>query len=292
MRHKIGLVLIVASMLLGVHTWVGHWHRYPFEIQSASWNDGVSDYTFTRAPTDTFSIEHYEEVNSVATAIEFIQERYPLGSQFEIMNAVYDFTRKRYMHFMYPHHTFLTNPYLWLGEKLLPSKPLDGMFLAEMNLRHAAYAPCGGAAVTFIEIYRAMGGRAQFGSFIGHDIAEVDIDGDKYIVDANLETIIPHSLAEVSKQPDLIMPYYSHRPDRISYYLEVFSTTLKEAGYDRPPSYRADVYWLQKLVDVGKWFVPPIVALIGIFFFAVRKRESIPSIDASLEPSSTTKILG
>lgn len=150
-KHPIRLskvFLITGSCLL---LWIvaGHFYRPPIEKQTTTSNDGVSEYRFECSVADTFDPELYENTGSVEEAVQYIEEHYQPKTEKQYLLAVYDFTRKRYMHFMYPHHSWLTNPYPAVAEVILPKKPYNGMYLADDVLRHSAVAPCGGAANTF-----------------------------------------------------------------------------------------------------------------------------------------------
>lgn len=257
--------IIAGGLILGLWTCIGHFHRYSIEDQRTSWNDGVNSYFFIDKPEDTFSHEYYEKTHSVKSAVEFIKLRYNPSTDLERLEAAYDFTRKRFKHFMYPHHTLLTNPYLWLGEQIFPARPINAMFLADMNLRHSAVGACGNATVTFVEIFRAMGGKAQFATYPAHIVAEADIDGKKYLVDADLEALVPHSLNAVYHQPELIVPHYKHKTsEEIETFMQVFGTEFIESGYDAPPAYRGGVYRFMQFVEWFKWVLPGALVLIGL----------------------------
>jgi hypothetical protein len=183
----IGAVFILAALLLIVWTAVGHHHRYSIEEQTATWHDGGEEYRFESSNQDTFDRDLYENTRPVVEAVHYIREQYRPGNEEEKLKAVYDFTRQRFMHFMYPHHTWRTNPYLALADTIAPTRSWNQKTRADDKLRHSAVASCGHAANVFIECYRAMGGEAQKVSFSGHNIAEARIGGQRYFVDANLE---------------------------------------------------------------------------------------------------------
>ena len=88
--------IIVIGLLLGLWTWIGHIHRYSVHDQRADWNDGVNSFVFIDNPEDTFSEEYYQKTKSVKSAVEFIEQRYAPSTDLERLEAVYDFTRKRY----------------------------------------------------------------------------------------------------------------------------------------------------------------------------------------------------
>lgn len=185
-----GVTLILVGVLLFAWTAIGHYHRPSIEAQTATWFDGRKEYRFERSEQDTFDPELYEKTRAVEDAVRYIQAHYQSETEEEKLRAAYDFTRKRFMHFMYPHHTWRTNPYLALAEVIAPKRPWNQMALADAKLRHSAVASCGHAANVFVEIYRAMDGEAQVVSFSGHDIAEARIGSQRYFVDANLERFV------------------------------------------------------------------------------------------------------
>ncbi len=184
------------------------------------------------------------------------------------------------MHFMYPHHTWLTNPVLAFLEFLRPSKRYNGMALADMKLRHSAVTPCGGAATTFIEIYRALGGEATLVKFRGppsHLVAEAKIGKERYFVDANLEVIVPLSTEESAANRALVTEYYAHLPEeRLSPLLGALSRKPELIGYDGAPTATPFGYRMQRLIEVVKFAIP----ITGFAFFALlrqRLRATAPS---------------
>ena len=256
---------IMVGVSLLILAFVGHSYRYHIDIQTQTWNDGVNTYTFYRAPSDTFDLELYNKIRSVNDAVDHIKAGSLSGTEEELLIAAYDLVRKRYMHFMYPHHTWLTNPYLKFAETLMPEKPYDSMAPADVKLRHSAVAPCGGTATTFIEIYRKLGGLAQFVSFDGHDVVEAIADGKKYSLDADLETLAPYSIEDFTADPALMSHYYSHRSEEeIEHYLAVFQSEPIYMGYGGIPSSSPRVYLLQQAVEYGKFFVPLLIIIIVI----------------------------
>ena len=182
-----GVAMVISGTLLLVWTTIGHNYRHSIESQTATWHDGQEEYRFQRSDQDTFDPILYEETRSVEQAVRFIREHYQPETEEEELQAAYDFTRKRFMHFMYPRHAWMTNPWLALAEMAVPQKPYNQMALADDKLRHSAVASCGHAANVFVEVYRAMDGEAQKVSFSGHDIAEARIGEKRYFVDTNLE---------------------------------------------------------------------------------------------------------
>lgn len=186
----LGALSFLVGALLFAWTAIGHTYRPSIEAQTAIWHDGQKEYHFERSNQDTFEPELYEQTHSVDEAVRYIRWHDQPETEEQELKAAYDFTRKRFMHFMYPHHTWATNPWLALAETLVPEKPYNQMALADDKLRHSAVASCGHAANVFVEVYRAMGGNAQKVSFQGHDIAEARIDNQRYFVDANLERFV------------------------------------------------------------------------------------------------------
>jgi hypothetical protein len=131
----------------------GHYHWPSIEAQIATWHDGRKEYYFERSAGDTSDPELYENTHSLEEAVRYIQAHYQPETQEEKLRAAYEFTSERFLHFMYPHHTRRTNPYLALADTVAPTRSWNQMALADDKLRHSAVASCGHAANVFVEIY-------------------------------------------------------------------------------------------------------------------------------------------
>ncbi|MDA3878670.1 MAG: hypothetical protein PF483_16525, partial [Halothiobacillus sp.] len=64
-KRGVGLGLVLFGVGMLIWTFVGHHYRPPIEEQTATWHDGVRQYTFERAPTDTFDAEMYKKTRSI-----------------------------------------------------------------------------------------------------------------------------------------------------------------------------------------------------------------------------------
>lgn len=261
-------VAIVALAAVLVFVWAGHRHRYDVDVQLAPRFDGVKTYRYREHPADAFDPSLYDEIRSVADAAERIRAAGPYANETELLEATYNLVRSRFVHHMYPRHTFLTNPALRLLEVAFPDRSYDSMALADMKLRHAVGVPCGGAATTFVEVFRAVGGRAQFVTYPnkpGHQIAEAQADGRTFTVDADLETLAPYSVLEFAADPGLIERYYPHRAEwERKVFREVFAQKPHLSGYDGPPTGSPRGYAFQAAVEILKFAVPSLGILVCI----------------------------
>jgi len=263
------------SVLLLAWTAIGHNYRPSIEVQTATWHDGLQEYYFERSTQDSFDPKLYEKTRSVNEAVRYILEHYQPKSEEERLRAAYNFTRKRFMHFMYPHHTWRTNPYLALAEFLFPTKPFNGMYLADDNLRHSAVTWCGGAATIFIEIYRAMGGEAQTVSFLGHDIAEARIGNQYYFVDADLERFAQGRVKQVAESESRLRSLYAgYSEERINHYVGVFATNAIYGGYYGPSTNSPRIQKIQAAIAYGKWIAPAGLMLLGVGLLLVSRSNS------------------
>lgn len=270
--------VIVASLTALIWIGLGHFTRYDFSTQVASWRDGPTTYVYQPLPGDEFDGVLYQEIRSVADAAAHIQTRVSPATETQTMQAVYDLVRRRFRHFMYPRHTWRTNPILKFLEVVDPEGMFDSMELADVKLRHSAVAPCGGAATTVIEIYRRLGGQAQFVGFDGHAVAEVIADERVYLVDANLEALISVPAEELAANPDLLDRYYPHLTSTHRRQLaRIYATPAIRMGYHGAPSGNPRVYAVQRWVEGLKWGVPA-TALLGAILCRLRRRpdRSVP----------------
>lgn len=266
-----------ATFLLGVvffgATYWGHWQRLPLAVQERPWHDGVQVFLPAPVSVDAFDPVLYERVRSVASAVDYIRETYPTSTESERLHAAYEFVRRRFRHFMYPHHTFLSNPYLWSAERLFPSKMFDSLETADAKLRHSAFAPCGGNATTFIEIYRRLGGRAQFVSFAGHDVAEAMADGRTYFVDPHREVLVALSAEKFAADSELLQRSVAHLPPSEQViYERILRSPPTRMGFDAPPSGSPRLYRLQVAVEYAKWIPPVLLCLMGVLILRPRRR--------------------
>lgn len=274
------LFVITLSAFLQIWILFGHYYRYPFKEQFKTWYDGVneekvsSNYPFDRDKNlDTFDPEYYEKVRSVKDAVDFIRTKYKPGNELETAKAVYDFVAKRFIHYFYPHHTLITNPYFYYLEKRVPENSLDEMATADELLRHSAAGACGDASVTFIEIYRAFGYKAQYVSLNGHHVAEALIGGRKYLVDSDMEVMAPYSISEINKNNGLIDEIYSKKSESSRESLKrIFGKPYHESGFDGVPHPDRAMYLLHERIEKQKWFVfSTIFALSLLIFVALKK---------------------
>ena len=268
-----GVVLVVCGALFLAWTAIGHHYRYPIEEQTATWHDGQEEYRFERSGQDTFAPEVYEQTRSVEEAVYYIREHYRPETEEEKLKAAYDFTRERFLHFMYPHHTWLTNPWLAFAETLFPEKPYNQMALADDKLRHSAVASCGHAANVFVEVYRAIGGKAQKVSFSGHDIAEARIGEKQYFVDANLERFVQGEVEAMAETEYRLRALYASYPEeRIDHYVKVFGTEATYWGYDGPSFNSRRTQQMQTAIAWGKWIAPVPLMLLGVVVLVIGRR--------------------
>lgn len=266
--------LMVASLGLLLVTVYGHSYRYPIHEQLKTWHNGVRwwDGDPTHNPNDSFDYLLYEQVRSVQEARKYIEEQKTDASEEELLYATFDFVRTRFLHFMYPRHTWRTNPLLAFLEFVRPTKDYNAMLSADVTLRHSAVENCGGAATTFVEVYRALGGEATVVGFRGppsHLAAEARVGGKRYFVDADLEVIVPLSTKEFVADRALIDEYYGHlQGGDFELYQEVFSNPPIFVGYDGPPTLSPRMYRAQVWLEVAKFGIP----VTGFAFFALLRQ--------------------
>ena len=251
-------------------SWItyGHFYRYDIEDQLRTWNDGVQTFTYKPHSSDSFDEKLYEEIRSVSDAADYIRSLRNYESEKDLLYATYDTIRARYLHFMYPHHTWVTNPLLRFLEFLAPAKQYNYMATADTKLRHAVAAPCGDVATVFVEVYRELGGQAQSVFFSGppsHQLAEAIADGQKYLVDVDLEAIAPVSITEFAEDESLRSKYYSHRSEEeLEFFATVFSQPLGFSGYSGLPSNSPRAYRLQATLERAKFIIPGGLILLCV----------------------------
>ena len=275
-------LVLLSSILLFTWVFIGHYYRLPIENQFDNYHDGVSlfsvpdGYPENRNPViDKFSIELYNEITSVSEAIAYIRVNYEVETDIQAMNAVFDFTSRRYIHRMYPHHTWLTNPFFAGFELYDPLNSFNEMSTADELLRHSAVAACGDASVTAIEIYRGLGFQAQYVSLGGHHIAEFMANGKPWLVDADMEVMAPYSIKQISSNTSLIDDIYSKYPiERRTNLKNIFKTKAQYNGLDGAPRYGDYMWDLHNRVELFKWVIPISMSIFSglLILFLRRKR--------------------
>jgi len=256
---------IGGCVLLLSWTIYGHFHRDSLESQ-------IETYRVVQHPADRFDSALFDEIRSVDDAVAYIRARGPYRNETALLQATYELVRTRFLHLVYPKHDFVTNPYLSLLHRLFPERTYDTMAPADVKLRHSAGVSCGGAATTFVEIYRALGGRAQFITYMGppgHQVAEAIADDRAWFIDADLEVIAPFAAIEFAFRSDRIARYYSHRSaEEIEVYEKVFRQRPIPFGFDGPPSGSPRGYAFQQALESAKFALPVV---LGVGFFGLRR---------------------
>lgn len=256
-------LLLFLSLAALAHSTYGHFYRYPVKEQLKTWHDGVPSYDYVVHPTDSFDPVLYEDLRSVDDSAQYILSLGEYANEEELLRATYDVMRARFLHYMYPSHTWLTNPVLAMLGHAFPDRLYNTMALADANLRHSVGVPFGGAATTFIKVYRAVGGQAQFVAYDGppgHQLAEAIADGKKYLVDADLEVLAPMSVRRFAANPSHIPQYYAHRSfEERDVYREIYAQRPWYGGFDGPPTSSRGGYAMQAALEKAKFAVPAVI---------------------------------
>ncbi len=272
--------LIACFLMLQILLLVGHFYRYDIEHQLANWKDdtiiydmfGGQSYFDNRDKDDTFDYSLYENVKSVDNAIKIISSHIDVKNEEEVFFATFDLVSKRFVHYMYPHYTFLQNPFLYMVDLIIPQKPYNNMSLADEKLKYSMGGSCGDAATVFTEIYRKLGFKARLVGLNGHVVAEAVVNGKSWFVDANMEAYSKNSIEEMINNPVLIDKAYSHRKKYVvNDYKPMFFTDNVYFDYDAVPSDSPRIYKVQEFLSWFKWFVYPIVLLLLLSFINRKK---------------------
>ena len=266
-----GVLGLFLAVLLFAWVTISHNYRPSFDEQFETFHDGVNlfevpvGYPESRdKKLDRFDHQLFLDVKSVDDAVEYLHENYSIKNDLDALHAIFDFTSRRFVHRMYPRHTWKTNPFFALLEWLFPSRSINEMSTAEELLRHSAVGGCGDTAVTSITLYRKLGYEAQYVSLDGHHVGEFIADGKKWFVDADMEVIAPYSIEQIKDNLDLVYEIYADFPkSRQNTMMRIISSkTFSSNGYDGAPKYGDKMWNFHKLIEVMKWIIP----LIGILF--------------------------
>jgi len=265
------IIVLFLSCILLAWIYLGHHYRPTFAEQFKTFHDGVNLF---EAPEgfpenrdenlDKFDHKLYESVRSIDEAIVYLKENYPLNNEKDALFAVFDFTSKRFIHHMYPIHTWKTNPFYVLFEMYDPLNSFNEMSTANELLRHSAIAGCGDTSVTAITLFRKLGYQAQYVSLNGHHVAEFKVGETKWLVDADMEVISPHSIDHIRNNLDLIHEIYAKYPEsRQNTMKKIFARKgMRKNGYEGAPRYGDYMWNLHKQVEILKWIIP----ITGIIF--------------------------
>jgi len=274
------------SIFLMIWVGVSHNYRPSFEEQFETFHDGVrlfevpEGYPASRDNNlDQFDYEKYQQVKSVDDAIDYLQKNYTIDSDLTALHAVYDFTRKRFIHRMYPRHTWKTNPFFALFEFVLPSRSMNEMSTAEELLRHSAVGGCGDTTATSITLFRKLGYEAQYVALDGHHVGEFVAGGKKWLVDADMEVISPHSIEYIKDNLDLVPEIYAKYPkSRQNTMKRIFaSKTFSANGFDGAPKYNNNLWTLHKVIEFVKWIIPIVGFVVSCWFLVLSRRRYVIS---------------
>jgi hypothetical protein len=259
-----------------------HYYRPPFDDQFAELivSEPIGDIEMVvhedQHPHDSFSMDLYDRIRSVGGAVEYLRSSQVDKSEPALARAAFDLVRKRFIHYMYPRHMYLTNPYLAFLGDIMPLSTFDAMYLADDLLRHSAGASCGQAAAVFIEIWRELGGEARIHHLEGHDIAEAIVGGKLYVVDPDLEAMAPYSIKELRSNPELLEKVYSHidEPGMIDSLKITFrDPSYWHYGFDDPPSTSPRIYKGQQTVNILKFVFFPLLAVALLLILRLRDKK-------------------
>ena len=277
-----GFLGLFFSIFLFVWVSISHTYRPSFEDQFETFHDGVNlfevpaGYPESRDKNlDQFDYELYQKVRSVDDAIDYLKKNYTIDSDITAMHAIFDFTSKRFVHRMYPRHTWKTNPFFAAIEVFFPSRSINEMATAEELLRHSAVGGCGDTTATSITLFRAFGYQAQYVSLDGHHIGEFIAGGKKWIVDADMEVISPHSIEYIKNNLDLIHEIYAKYPQsRQNTMKRIFGRkTFSSNGFDGAPKYSNKMWNFHKFIEFMKWVIPVVgFGLSGWFLMFSRRK--------------------
>jgi len=274
------LILLLCALGSGFIIYT-HYYRPPFDDQFPFYNlpgtepEEIMYFVEGLPPHDSFSPELYHNIRSVDDAVIYIRTKHPNASEPELARAAFDLTRSRFLHYMYPRHTFMTNPFLAVFGVFIPHRTFDAMYLGDDLLRHSAGASCGQAAGVFIEIWRGLGGKARAYHLKGHDIGEAMVDGQMWMVDPDLEAMAPHSIDELRANPELVVQVYSFlKPqDRIESMKRIFADPdVWHYAFDEPPTTSPRIYLGQKWGNRLKFVFFPALAAAGLLLLRWRNR--------------------
>lgn len=280
MRTIKALILLLCALGLGFITYT-HYYRPPFDDQFPFYNlpgtepDEIMYFVESLPPHDSFCTELYYSIRSVEDAVAYIRTNHPNAEEAELARAAFDLTRRRFLHYMYPRHSLLTNPFLTILGAIAPTRTFDAMYLGDDLLRHSAGASCGQAAGVFIEIWRGLGGKARAYHLEGHDIAEAMVEGKLWTVDPDLETMAPYGIDELRADLELVAQAYGHlhQPDKVSSVQAIFSNpAVWHYLYEDPPSTSPRIYLAQKWLNRLKFAFFPALAALLLFFLHCRGR--------------------
>lgn len=263
----LGLGLIIFGVVFQIWIAYGHFHRVPFEQQFVKWFDGVNwnKVNPRNEERDGFSYELYDNIRSVQDAVDYINNVVQPASEEETLAATHRLVSDRFVHYMYPHHTWVTNPIYALLELVDPRRSFNEMATASELLRHSAAGACGDTSTTFLEVYRALGGEAQYVQLDGHHLVEARVNGRYWLVDADKEALGPYGIEQIKNDPDLVDEIYTKRPKKDRRNLKsMFSREVVYSGYTGVPYYGAKMYYLHKSIEVLKWVVAPAAIFLAL----------------------------
>jgi hypothetical protein len=139
---------------------------------------------------------------------------------------------------------------------------------------------CSQHAIIVADVLKEKGIHAKMIGLSGHVVATAEVDdknNEWWVIDADYGVIIPHSLGEIEKRPDIVAPYYREHG-----YVESTITTLvgiygKEGNVlvsgNGSKNYSPLKYGVEKAAYVLIWIIP-VLFILPIFIFQHRHRKT------------------
>ena len=198
----------------------------------------------------------------------------------EKMFVIYDLVIHRFTHNNQAKYNIFSNWLLWAMGKIVP--PLSFVRSPDILLKSGHSALCGSQAYVLQSLAESYGIPTRRVGMNGHVVMEAWYKNDWHLYDPDLE-VIPLteskrilSLDELARSPELVRKYYAGRgsSEYVDSVVEIVSSREDNSFelywmIDKHVAYRAE-----KIGNIGKWFIPLILLLAGIWIYIAKNRKS------------------
>ena len=171
---------------------------------------------------------------------------------------------------------FYENYFLYIASYIMPKSFKKYEFLDYRRAIERGVGLCSQQSIIVSEILNEKGIKSRILGLSGHTVATAQVD-DKHnqwwILDPDYGVIIPHSIDEIEKKPEIIAPYYRKHGYTDDYIINGLIGGYKKEGnilIDGVMNYSFLRYWVEKITYVLIWIFP-LFLMLPAFIYRYRK---------------------
>lgn len=142
------------------------------------------------------------------------------------------------------------NVFLWLGG-FANERVAKYAFCDHRRAIERGVGFCGQCARALTSALRENGVECRPVAFPRHVVTEAVVGGERWVLDANLRTVIPHSLEAIGREPEIVREYYARegRPQGEGGSVGVAKLDELVEIFAGPPGRLSPPYELQRVIE-------------------------------------------